>query len=142
MAYNCVFCQIVQGQLPASVAYEDDTVIAFMDIMPINPGHVLVVPKTHFTELSDMDEDTGAQLFSVAMKIERALRKAGIRCEGINLMQNNGAAAFQEVMHVHLHVIPRYRGDGVSVHFGQQKATRESLDQIAKQIKTNLPNET
>ena len=138
MPSQCVFCRIIEGHLPASKVYEDEQAIAFMDIMPINPGHILVAPKSHFQELSDMDEDTGAHLFRVAMRVEKALRAAGLPCEGTNLLQNNGQEAWQEVMHVHLHVIPRFRGDGVKVHFGQQEAPRVQLDQWAEQIKAHL----
>lgn len=109
-----------------------------MDIMPINPGHVLVAPRQHFGELSEMDEDTGAHLFRIAMRVEKALRASGLQCEGTNLLQNNGREAWQEVMHVHLHVIPRFSGDGVKVHFGQQQAPRAHLDQWAEKIKGHI----
>lgn len=109
-----------------------------MDIMPINPGHVLVVPRKHFGELSELDEDTGAHLFRIAMRVEKALRVSGLQCEGTNLLQNNGREAWQEVMHVHLHVIPRFKGDGVKVQFGQQQAARAHLDQWAEKIKARL----
>ncbi len=138
MSANCIFCKIIKGALPASRVYEDKQVIAFMDIMPVNHGHVLVVPKTHFPELSDMDEDTGAHLFRTAMRIEKALRRSGVQCEGTNLLQNNGSAAFQEVMHVHLHIIPRFREDQVRVHLGQRKASRQELEQHALKIKAQL----
>ena len=138
MPSECIFCRIIEGSLPASIVYEDGQAVAFMDIMPINPGHILVVPKTHAPELSNLDEDTGAHLFRVAMRLEKALRASGLPCEGTNLLQNNGAEAWQEVMHVHLHIIPRFRGDGVKVHFGQEQAPRAHLDQWAEQVKAYL----
>lgn len=138
MSAHCIFCNIIEGSLPASVVYEDEVAVAIMDIMPINPGHVLVMPKKHFQELGDMDEDTGAYLFRIAMRVEKALRASGLRCEGINILQNNGREAWQEVMHVHLHVIPRFRGDRVKVHFGQEEASREQLNRWAGQIKAHL----
>lgn len=138
MPSECIFCRIIEGSLPASIVYEDGQAVAFMDIMPINPGHILVVPKTHAPELSNLDEDTGAHLFRVAMRLEKALRASGLPCEGTNLLQNNGAEAWQEVMHVHLHIIPRFRGDGVKVHFGQKQAPRAHLDQWAEQVKAYL----
>ena len=138
MSSDCIFCRIIEGSLPSSKVYEDEQAVAFMDIMPVNPGHVLVVPKKHVRELSELDEDTGAHLFRVAMRIEKALRASGLQCEGTNLLQNNGREAWQEVMHVHLHVIPRFRGDKVKVHFGQQQARREELGLWAGQIKARL----
>src|SRR5437868_5372340 len=97
---ECVFCQIIRGQLPGSTVYEDEVVIAIMDAQPVNPGHVLVLPKKHFAYLSDMDEHTGAHLFEVAMRIAGAIRKSGVRCEGVNLFLADGEAAFQEILHV------------------------------------------
>ncbi|MCB0548119.1 MAG: HIT family protein [Phaeodactylibacter sp.] len=138
MPSDCIFCRIIEGSLPSSIVYEDEIALAFMDIMPINPGHVLVVPKKHFRELSEMDEGTGAHLFCVAMRVERALRASGLQCDGTNLLQNNGPDAWQEVMHVHLHVIPRFRGDEVKVHFGQKEASRAHLDSWAGKIKTSM----
>ncbi|MCB0571083.1 MAG: HIT family protein [Phaeodactylibacter sp.] len=138
MTDDCIFCKIIEGSIPAVTVYEDDKVIAFMDIMPINPGHVLAVPKAHFRELNEMDEETGAHLFRVGMRIDRALRRSGLRVEGTNLLQNNGRAAFQEVPHVHLHIIPRYEGDGMKVRFGQEKAAPEQLREWAGLIKSKM----
>ncbi len=138
MPSDCIFCRVIEGSLPSSIIYEDEQAVAFMDIMPINPGHVLVVPRKHFVELSELDEDTGAHLFRIAMRVEKALRASGLQCEGTNLLQNNGREAWQEVMHVHLHVIPRFKGDGVKVHFGQQQAPRAHLDQWAEKIKAHI----
>src|SRR4051812_4374298 len=109
---ECVFCRIIEGELPASIVYMDDLVIAFMDINPVTTGHLLVVPLKHFASLSDMDEATGVHLFRVAMRLQEAIRRSGIMCEGINLFLADGEAAGQEVFHVHLHVFPRYEGDG------------------------------
>lgn len=138
MASDCIFCKIIEGSIPAATVYEDDKVVAIMDIMPVNPGHVLVIPKTHFRELSEMDEEAGMYLFRVGMRIERALRRSGLRVEGTNLLQNNGRAAFQEVPHVHLHVIPRFSGDGMKVQFGQEKAEPEKLQEWAGLIKRQI----
>lgn len=137
---NCVFCKIAAGHLPASVVYEDNMVLAFMDIQPANPGHVLVVPRRHFETLADMDETTGMHLFQIAMRIEQAIRNAdGIQCEGSNLVQSNGAAAGQEIPHMHLHIIPRFSGDTVKLHFGDSsKPDSSSLNAIADAIEAVL----
>jgi histidine triad (HIT) family protein len=136
--YDCIFCRIIEGDLPATIIYEDDLAIAFMDIMPVNPGHVLIVPKRHFAELNLMDEETGAHLFKIAMRIERAIRRTDLRCEGTNLLQNNGRAAMQEVAHVHLHVIPRYRGDSLRFGYSRERYEREQLEETATLIRQQL----
>jgi len=109
---NCVFCDIVSGKANSSIIYQDDVCIAFMDIQPITTGHVLVIPVKHSTNLSELPAETGAHLFQVAQRVATALRESRIRCEGVNLFLADGTAAGQEVFHVHLHVIPRFAGDG------------------------------
>jgi diadenosine tetraphosphate (Ap4A) HIT family hydrolase len=138
---DCIFCRIVQGQAPASVVYDDERVLAFMDIRPVNPGHLLVVPKSHAAGLSELDPEIGAHLFKVAMRLAAALRNSGVKCEGVNFFLADGKAAFQEVFHVHLHVIPRYAGDGLAFKFGPdyyRQPSRAALDNIAAQIRTVL----
>ena len=134
---ECIFCKIIEGSLPSSKVYEDDVCVAFMDIQPVNPGHVLVVPKSHSTDLSDLPADTGAHLFQVAQKIALHIPETNVKSEGINLLVAHGEAAGQEVFHVHLHVIPRYKGDGFEIKFGPNYtnlAERSELDSIATQI--------
>lgn len=135
---NCIFCRIVNGSASASLVYSDQTVMAFLDIQPVNLGHVLVIPKTHAAQLSELDEDTGAQMFKTAMRISQALRRSGLKCEGVNLFLADGEAAFQEVPHVHLHVIPRFKGDGFSIRCGTNygvKLDRKELDNVAAAIR-------
>lgn len=109
---GCVFCAVAAGRHEASVVYEDDIVVAFMDLNPVTQGHVLVVPRVHAAGLEDLDADTSAHAWSVGHNIARALRRSEFSCEGINMLVCDGEAAFQTVFHFHLHVIPRYRGDG------------------------------
>jgi diadenosine tetraphosphate (Ap4A) HIT family hydrolase len=125
---TCVFCAIVAGRAEASLAYADETVIAFMDIQPVNPGHVLVIPRAHAPQLADLDEETGAQMWRVAHRVAAALRRSGLRVEGINFFLADGAVAFQEVFHTHLHVLPRYAGDGFRVATNSQPGERSELD--------------
>lgn len=138
---NCIFCRIIDGQIPSSRVYEDEQVVAFLDIMPVNAGHVLIVPRRHVPQLSGMDEALGAHLFRVAMRLERAIRASGLPVEGTNLLQNNGAAAGQEVMHVHFHVIPRLNKDALRFSFPREMASREALDTAATALKLALSNE-
>lgn len=133
---DCIFCKIAAGRAPASIVYEDNMVLAFMDIRPVNPGHVLVVPRRHFETLSDMDETTGMHLFQIVMRVEQALHNLeGLRCEGTNLLLSNGRVAGQEVFHAHMHIIPRFAGDGMRMHFGPcSNPDRSALDALADAI--------
>jgi histidine triad (HIT) family protein len=138
---SCVFCDIVRGTTQSSVIYEDSSVVAFMDIQPVNQGHVLVVPRVHAAHLADLDTETGAQLFRVGMVLSGAIRQSGVRCEGVNLFLADGEAAGQEVFHVHLHVIPRFRGDGFGFRFPAGYHTlpeRRELDAVAADIRRIL----
>ena len=135
---DCVFCDIVRGIADSSTVYTDDTVVAFMDIQPVNEGHILVVPRAHAACLAELDRETGADLFQVAMELSAALRQSGVRCEGVDLFLADGEAAGQEVFHVHLHVIPRYRGDGFGFRFGPEYhhlPERGQLDRVAAGIR-------
>lgn len=135
---DCVFCRIIKGIAPASIIYTDGKVAAIMDIQPVNPGHVLIIPKAHAAQLSKLDEETGAHTFKIAMRIAKALRHSSIKCEGIDLFLADGEAAFQEVFHVHLHVIPRFKGDGFEIKIGPHyglKPDRKELDRIAEKIR-------
>ncbi len=138
---ECVFCNIVKGTVPESIVYDDEKVLAFMDIQPVNPGHVLVIPKVHASGLPDLDEETGAYMFKVGMRVADAVKRSGVKCEGVNLLLSDGRAAFQEILHVHLHVIPRFEGDNLHIGFGRQyrlKPGRNELDRIAAKIRSAL----
>lgn len=134
----CVFCRIVEGALPASHVFEDDRVIAFMDIAPATPGHVLVVPRLHTASLADLDPEDGARMFQVARSLARALRLSSIPAQGVTLLLADGEAAAQEVLHPHLHVLPRTRGDGFSVRADFGNPEREVLDAHAAAIRAVL----
>ena len=132
---DCVFCDIVAGSAPASIVYRDDVVIAFMDITPINPGQVVVIPKKHLTYLAELDEATGMHLFKITMQLAQAIRKSGVKCEGINLFVADGEAAGQEVFHFHMLVIPRFKADSFKIHVDWSAAPpRDELDEIAARI--------
>lgn len=140
---DCIFCNILKGTAPASIVFSDEMVTAFMDIQPVNLGHVLVIPKIHAAYLSELDEEVGARIFKVAMRIAAAVKRSGVRCEGVNLFLADGKAAFQEIFHVHLHIIPRFAGDGFGLKFGSNYGSRRSkdeLDEIAKRIKETICN--
>lgn len=109
---DCIFCDIVAGEAEASFVHKGPLVVAFLDVNPVTPGHLLVVPREHFPGLKDVDEPLGAEMFSVARMLAAALRESGLECEGVNLFYADGEAAFQEVFHSHMHVFPRFVGDG------------------------------
>ena len=130
---DCVFCKIVDAQLPAHKVYENHEILAFLDIRPINPGHTLVIPKTHVANLDTLEPSLAGRLFQVAGQIAAALRKSGLRCEGINVWLADGKAAFQEVPHVHIHVIPRYSGDGLRIEAGKDYGQTPPEHELKKQ---------
>jgi histidine triad (HIT) family protein len=135
---DCLFCRILAGELPGTFVHRDDECAAFMDIQPVNPGHVLVVPVRHATHLADMDADAAARLMAVGHRIAAALRASGVRCDGVNLFLADGEAAGQEIFHVHLHVFPRWRGDGFGLRFGphyRDRPPREALEDVAAHLR-------
>jgi histidine triad (HIT) family protein len=137
---DCIFCQILAGRQPGSFVFRDDTVAAFMDTQPVNPGHLLVVPVRHAAFLADLDGESAASLMRVGHRLAATLRRSAVPCEGINLFLADGEAAMQEVFHVHLHVLPRFRGDGFGLRFGPNygdRPTRADLDRIAAELTVN-----
>ena len=112
-----------------------------MDIRPVNSGHVLVIPKQHTASLAEMDENTGGHLFAIGQRVAAALRRSGIRCEGINFFLADGESAGQETFHVHLHIFPRYEGDGFGLQFGlhyYKRPSRAELDAVAEKIRLSF----
>jgi histidine triad (HIT) family protein len=134
----CIFCAIARGQAEASIVLEDESVIAFMDLQPVTPGHLLVIPKAHAVGLEDLQEDVGVQVWKVAHQLGRALRRSGLRCEGVNLFLADGEAAFQEVFHVHLHVFPRFTGDPFRIEADWRVRERNQLDETAAAVRGGL----
>jgi histidine triad (HIT) family protein len=108
---SCIFCKIVRGEIPSTKLYEDDLVLSFMDINPINPGHVLVIPRTHYATLFEADPVALQACVTVARKIGKAVIRA-VSAQGLNFLQNNHRAAGQLIEHLHFHLIPRYENDG------------------------------
>lgn len=138
---DCIFCKIIRGGLPSSKIYEDDELLAFLDIQPVNKGHVLIIPKQHKVLIADLDDKTLSNMIALANKINQAIRESDIKSEGINLFLADGEAAGQEVFHVHLHVIPRFSKDGFGFVFPEDyknKPPREELDIISQKIQSHL----
>ena len=137
MSDECAFCQILRGDLPATFTYEDDSVVAFMDIQPITHGHMLVVPRAHAVLMSDVEDSVAMRSFRVARKLAAAAR-ASLGATGANLFVADGEVAFQDVPHFHVHVIPRYPNDGFGLTFPPaygQPPSRAELETIATAIR-------
>lgn len=141
MMSNCIFCKIIKGDIPSAKIYEDEHVYAFMDIMPVTKGHVLLIPKKHVENIYDFTEEDAAQFFKAAPKVANAL-KGEFEPIGMNLLQNNGSAAGQTVFHYHLHFIPRYDDtDGFNLSTWESKQdefTTEKVQQLAEKIRQKL----
>ncbi len=140
-APECIFCEIVSRQSEASIVFRDEQVTVFMDIHPVNPGHLLVVPNKHASSIDDVPEDACARMFIVGRRMARALRQSSLRCEGVNLYLADGAAAGQDVFHSHLHVIPRFHGNPGSLGLQADfiaAASRDELDAQAEAIRSSL----
>ena len=137
MSDQCVFCEIVRGTSPASLVHQDDTVIAFMDVQPITHGHMLVVPREHAELMADLNETAAMRTFRVARQLAAAAR-AKLGAAGVNIFVMDGEAAFQDVPHFHVHVIPRYPKDGFGFTFPpnyDQPPGRAQLDAIAAALR-------
>ncbi len=113
----CPFCRIARGGFPAAVVYEDTDTLAFLDLYPATRGHTLVIPKSHVEDIYSMPAETGARIMATAIAVSKALRQR-LSPAGLSLIQANGAASGQTVYHFHLHLVPRYEGDAVTLKFG------------------------
>lgn len=140
MTAHCIFCDIIKGAAEVSMCYEDRAALAFMDIQPVNAGHVLVVPRQHCESFNDLPAALGLHLFSVAMQLGPIIRRV-TGTDGMNLVVSSGAAAGQDVYHFHIHLIPRRAGDGFDVPLpfpGSAMPDRTQLDATAARIIANL----
>ncbi len=135
---DCIFCKIVAGQIPCVKIYEDDKTLSFMDVSPLNKGHLLVIPKEHFETIAEVDPDLYGRLYTVTAKVSAAVN-AGLKPDGINIMQLNGRAANQVVPHVHVHLVPRWSGDQLTICAWEPvPGNREEIAATAETIKSSL----
>jgi histidine triad (HIT) family protein len=133
----CVFCRIARKQASASLVYEDESVLAFLDIRPRNEGHTLVIPKEHYATVFDIPEELIAHVHRVARRVAIAVKEA-TKADGISIIQQNGKAADQKVFHLHVHVIPRFEGQKLTRFREVSEANKEKLDQVAANIKRHM----
>ncbi len=129
---DCLFCKIVRKEIPAFIVYENGKTIAFLDIKPVNPGHLLVVPKTHYPDFASTPDDAVADVAAAARKLAAATVKS-IGADGFNIGVNNGRAAGQLIDHMHLHVMPRFNGDGYELWHGKAYPAGE-MERTAQKI--------
>ena len=134
MKNNCVFCAIAAGEIPSFKVYEDDLVLAYLDINPFSKGHTLVIPKVHSANLLETDEATLAAVIARVKKVAAHL-KAALPCDGFNILQNNGEAAGQTVMHLHFHIVPRYGKEAIA--FESRPGDMDELKALAERIRLN-----
>ena len=134
----CIFCRILSDRAPASFVYRDDRVSAFLDIQPVTPGHTLVIPNAHCETLADVSREDWGHLLTVARHLAGVLRTSDVRCDGVNVFVADGEVAGQEVPHVHVHVIPRFRGDGFGLRLPPDYGVppqRGDLDRLAAKLR-------
>lgn len=137
---GCIFCAIAEGRAPGHRVYEDEHTVAFLDINPATDGHTLVVPRAHVADLWEIGEDLASAVMRSGVRVGAILRRA-LEPDGLNILQANGAAAFQTVFHFHLHLVPRYRGDRVHLPWQRTPGDRARLAEMAARI-TRVAAET
>ena len=134
---NCIFCKIANGEIPSATVYEDDSFRVILDLNQAIKGHMLILPKEHFANLYELPEETAAAAMRLAKKLAMAAKDT-MDIDGLNLLQNNGEAAGQSVMHFHLHVLPRVKGDDSFPAWNEASVSSEELAEIAETLKKGL----
>ena len=131
---NCIFCKIAAGEIPSATIYEDDDFRVILDLGPASKGHALILPKEHYRNLFDIDEELAAKAFKLAKKLVIKLKDV-LGCDGYNIVQNNEECAGQTVFHFHMHLIPRYEGDNVGIGWATGELTDEVKEEILNKLK-------
>ena len=137
---ECIFCAIVEGRAPAEVVFEDGETLAFMDINPANPGHTLIIPKRHVRDIYELDEETAAVVMRTTVRVARALKRA-LQPDGMNLVQSNERAGGQEIFHFHIHVIPRWYGDGLRLARPPEVRRTMPIEEAVARIRCEIARE-
>ncbi len=130
---DCIFCKIANGEIPSKTLYEDEEFRVILDLGPAAKGHALILPKDHMENLYELSEEAASKALILARNTAVKMREK-LQCDGLNLVQNNGEAAGQTVPHFHIHVIPRYAGDGQNINWIPGKPSQEELEAVRKQI--------
>lgn len=130
---NCIFCKIANGEIPSKTIYEDEDFRAILDLGPATKGHTLILPKNHYGDLFELPKEEASKAIILAKKVAEQL-KDKLKCDGLNLVQNNGEKAGQTVFHFHMHIIPRYKDDNQKIGWKPMEPTQDELEEICKQI--------
>ncbi len=130
---NCIFCKIINGEIPSHVLYEDEQFKVILDVNPATKGHALILPKEHYANLYELSEETAADAMKLAQRMMRKMTEK-LDCDGFNIVQNNGEAAGQTVFHFHMHLIPRYKNDGEILKYIAGDPGQEELERIKKTL--------
>lgn len=133
---NCIFCKIIAREIPAEIVFENDSCLAFLDIYPSNPGHTLIIPKSHHENLLVTPREIAHELLDIVQKLTPRIMRA-VEAQGANVIINMHPASGQVIMHTHYHVVPRFIDDGLQ-HFPQKKMTQDELAFVAEKIRTEL----
>ena len=134
---DCIFCKIANGEIPSATVYEDSICRVILDVNPANKGHALIIPQEHFGNIYSMDAETAAKIFTIATEVAKA-QKAELNPDGLNILQNNGEAAGQTVFHFHMHLVPRYIKDNVTMTWIPGKADTEELSALSKALRKRI----
>ena len=134
---DCIFCKIANGEIPSATVYEDSICRVILDVNPATQGHALIIPKVHFDNIYSMDAETAAKIFTIATEVAQA-QKAELNPDGLNILQNNGEAAGQTVFHFHMHLVPRYIKDNVTMTWIPGKADTEELSALSKALRKRI----
>ncbi|MEM4499755.1 MAG: HIT family protein [Candidatus Woesearchaeota archaeon] len=137
MTNDCIFCKIVKGELPSYKVYEDEKVLAFLDIKPANYGHILVIPKEHYNNILDIDEEDLIALISACKKISSVIASV-LEPDGINILQSNNPAAGQVINHFHIHIIPRNQQDNVHFEWTPHTLEKSQFEELAKKLREEI----
>lgn len=134
---DCIFCKIAKGDIPSATIYETGDFKCLLDVAPANRGHALIITKEHYDNIFQLDAETASKIFAFATVAARAIKEE-TGCEGMNVLQNNGAVAGQTVNHFHLHLVPRNEGDGVNMSWSPKETVSEEQQALAKAIKSRI----
>lgn len=134
---NCIFCKIANGEIPAATLYEDENFRVILDLGPASKGHALILPKFHAANIYELPDEMAAKAMILAKKMATVMTEA-LKCDGFNIVQNNGECAGQTVFHFHMHLIPRYKGDNVGITWNPGELTDEDKEEILSKVKAQL----
>ena len=134
---NCIFCKIANGEIPAATLYEDENFRVILDLGPASKGHALILPKSHAANIYELSDEMAAKAMILAKKMATAMT-AALKCDGFNIVQNNGECAGQTVFHFHMHLIPRYKGDQVGITWHPRELSDADKEEILLKVKEQL----